>query len=131
MSSTEYSLCCIVEVIGTDEFKTWYEDLTDDEVDDVDYVVELLQSEGLQLGFPHSSSIHGAKLAIRELRPTQGRSPLRVFYAFAPKREAALLVGGDKGRNARFYEQMIPAAEKIFREYLAEQLVGKHDEMEG
>ena len=49
----------------------------------------------------------------------QGR-PYRVFYAFDPKRQAVLLIGGDKTGRDRFYEEMIPQAESIWREYLEE-----------
>ena len=46
--------------------------------------------------------------------------PLRVFYVFDPRRNAVLLTGGDKTGRPRFYREMIPQAERIFREYLAE-----------
>ncbi len=49
-----------------------------------------------------------------------GGRPLRILYAFDPKRQAALLVGGDKTGKDRFYEQMIPRAERLWQEYLAE-----------
>jgi hypothetical protein len=46
--------------------------------------------------------------------------PYRVLYAFDPERKAVLLLGGDKGGNDRFYEQMIPRAEEQWERYLAE-----------
>jgi len=45
---------------------------------------------------------------------------LRVFYAFDPRRQAVLLLGGDKTGDNCFYERMVPLAEQIRRAYLAE-----------
>ena len=58
----------------------------------------------------------------------QGASPLRVVYAFDPHRDAVLLIGGDKGSDARFYERIIRRAERIWKEYLDEQAKGLHEE---
>jgi hypothetical protein len=51
-----------------------------------------------------------------------------VVYAFDPHRDAVLLLGGDKGSDARFYERIIPRAERIWKEYLDEQAKGLHEE---
>lgn len=108
----------MVEVIATDEFAEWYRHLDDSASEDVDVAVGLLESLGIALGYPRSSAIEGASFALRELRvQSQGR-PLRVLYAFDPKRQAVLLVGGDKTGNARFYDTMIPLAERLWKEYL-------------
>jgi len=56
-----------------------------------------------------------------------GGRPLRVFYAFDPRRDAVLLIGGDKTGNGRFYERMVPVAERIWEQYLAEQASGLHE----
>jgi len=47
-------------------------------------------------------------------------SPLRTLYAFDPSRQAVLLIGGDKTGDDRFYERMIPLAERIWSAYLEE-----------
>jgi hypothetical protein len=46
--------------------------------------------------------------------------PLRVFYAFDPRRSAILLIGGDKTGDDRFYERMIPIADQLYDVYIAE-----------
>jgi hypothetical protein len=46
--------------------------------------------------------------------------PLRVFYAFDPRSNIVLLVGGDKTGRRRFYREMTLLAERIFDLYLAE-----------
>jgi hypothetical protein len=82
--------------------------------------LSLIEEHGVTLRFPHSSRVVGSKIALRELRPTAGRSPLRVLYAFDPARQAVLLTGGDKGADQRFYDRMIPIAERLWTEYLKE-----------
>jgi hypothetical protein len=80
----------------------------------------IFSKRGLALGFPRSSAIKGSAFALRELRiQSQGR-PLRVFYAFDPARQAVVLIGGDKTGDGRFYERMVPVAERIWKEYLDE-----------
>jgi len=57
---------------------------------------------------------------MRELRvQVQGR-PLRVLYAFNPKRNAILLVGGDKTGDNRWYEVHVPIADRLYDEHLEE-----------
>ena len=57
---------------------------------------------------------------MRELRVQSGGRPLRVFYAFDPRRSAILLIGGDKTGDDRFYEQMVPIADQLYDVYIAE-----------
>jgi hypothetical protein len=57
---------------------------------------------------------------MRELRVQSGGRPLRVFYAFDPRRAAILLIGGDKTGDDRFYERMVPIADKLYDAYIAE-----------
>lgn len=82
--------------------------------------VGLLETYGVTLPFPHSSAIEGASFALRELRTQVKGDPLRTLYAFDPVRQAVLLIGGDKSGDDRFYERIIPVAEKIWSDYLEE-----------
>jgi len=43
---------------------------------------------------------------------------LRTFYAFDPRRCAILLIGGDKTGDSRFYEKMIPLADRLYSQHL-------------
>ena len=108
----------MVEIETTDAYKDWYLDLEKREAAAVDRKVKMLQLLGLSLPFPHSSDIKGAKYAFRELRVNN--PPIRVLYAFDPKRQAVLIIGGDKSGNERFYERIVPQAEKLWLEYLAQ-----------
>jgi hypothetical protein len=87
----------------TDEFVQWWDTLTADEQADVSDYVEELEKRGPQLSFPYSSDIKGSRHGpMRELRVQSGGKPIRVFYAFDPRRTAILLIGGRKGGNKRF-----------------------------
>jgi hypothetical protein len=51
---------------------------------------------------------------MRELRVQSGGKPLRIFYAFDPRRTAILLIGGDKTGDDRFYEKYISIADQLY-----------------
>src|SRR5271169_5419749 len=105
----------------TDEFAEWYGVLAESQQDDLTAVGLLLMEQGPQLPFPYSSGVNGSKHAhMRELRVQSGGRPIRVFYAFDPRRSAILLIGGDKTGDDRFYETMIPHADRLYDDYLAE-----------
>ncbi|HEY4156735.1 MAG TPA: type II toxin-antitoxin system RelE/ParE family toxin [Polyangiaceae bacterium] len=110
----------MTEVVGSDEFSEWFDSLDDSETDSVARVVDMLEMQGPTLPFPYSSAIKGSRLALRELRVQASGHPLRVLYAFDPVRRAVLLLGGDKTGDNRFYERLVPQAEKIFTQYLKE-----------
>lgn len=109
-----------VEVVVTDEFKDWYYELDETDNEAVYYYVSLLEQLGLALKHPYSSAINGSQYAMRELRVQSKGRPLRVLYAFDPKRQAVLIIGGEKTGDDRFYEWIIPRADEIFRKYLEE-----------
>jgi len=111
----------------TDEFGGWWATLTEAEQISLDAHVRRLEQRGPQLPFPYSSGVHGSRHAhMRELRVQSGGKPLRVFYAFDPRRAAILLIGGDKSGDGRFYERMIPLADALYDEHLTEIEREKH-----
>ena len=57
---------------------------------------------------------------MRELRIQHQGRPVRLFYAFDPRRAAILLIAGDKTGDARFYDRMIPLADRLYDEHLEE-----------
>jgi hypothetical protein len=64
--------------------------------------------------------IHG-RIRTRILERVQsGGRPIRIFYAFDPRRSAILLIGGDKTGRGRFYEEMVPVADKLYDVHLEE-----------
>ena len=106
-------------VVTTDEYEAWYSSLDAAEQAAVINVVTTLRVLGYELAAPHSAALEGTDLPLRELRPKQGRSPLRIVYAFDPVRQAVLLIGGDKAGDRKFYRRIVVAAEQIWREYLS------------
>ena len=109
------------QVEYTDEFEAWWETLSEAEQAVIDSGVRLIEQLGPSLRFPHSSDVRQSRHGnMRELRSQYAGKPYRTFYAFDPRRAAILLIGGDKTGNDRFYEEMIPKADKIYDEYLKE-----------
>ncbi len=109
------------EVEYTDEFEQWWHGLTEGQQDSVAAKVELLIEYGPNLPYPYSSDIRGSRRGVmRELRVQSGGRPIRVFYAFDPRRTSILLIGGDKTGNDRFYEEYVPRADALYDEHLAE-----------
>ena len=105
----------------SDEFGAWWITLGEDAQEDIAAVVSQLEARGPQLPFPYSSGINGSRHAhMRELRVQSGGEPLRIFYAFDPRRTAILLIGGNKAGDDRFYERMIPLADRLYDDYLDE-----------
>ena len=106
------------EVEGTDE---WFQSLAESQQEDVDAYVTLLMSPGPNLPHPFSSGIGASRHShMRELRAQSDGDPIRVFYAFDPRRTAILLIGGEKRGNKRFYKEFIPIADRLYDEYLEE-----------
>jgi len=105
----------------TDEFEEWWKGLTESEQEDFAAIVTLLMERGPQLPYPYSSGIEGSKHGhMRELRVQSGGKPLRGCYAFDPRRTAILLIGGDKTGDDRFYAKMVPVADRLYDDYIAE-----------
>ena len=109
------------EVEYTDEFGDWWTGLDEAQQDRLAATVMLLAEHGPALPFPHCSGINGSRHAhMRELRVQSGGNPLRVFYAFDPRRAAILLIGGDKTGRDRFYEEYVPLADDLYDAHLTE-----------
>lgn len=109
------------DVENTDEFAAWFASLNEADQDAIRFTVELLMAQGPGLRFPHSSRISNSRHShMRELRIQSEGRPVRVFYAFDPRRSAILLIGGDKTGDGRFYERMIPIADELYDVHLEE-----------
>jgi hypothetical protein len=103
----------------TDEFEVWWNDLNEEEQEDVAAGVITLEERGPTLGFPYSSVLRGSRFGhMRELRIQHKGEPYRVLYAFDPRRVGLLLIGGNKGGDDRWYEKNIPVADRIFEAHL-------------
>ena len=82
----------------------------------------LLEQFGPQLGRPRVDTLKGSHHAnMKELRFDAADGVWRVAFAFDPKRNAVLLIAGDKsgGGEKRFYRQLIAKADERFDERLS------------
>jgi hypothetical protein len=83
---------------------------------------QLLQAYGPNLGRPRVDTLKGSDYAnMKELRFDAADGVWRVAFAFDPKRQAILLVAGDKsgGSQAKFYKKLLKAADERYAAHLA------------
>ena len=82
----------------------------------------LLRDFGPRLGRPTVDTLKGSKHTnMKEMRFAWAGEVWRVAFAFDPKRQAILLVGGDKGGadQRRFYKRLISTADERFNGHLS------------
>lgn len=100
-------------------FKEWWDTLERDLKKALLKQIGFLEHYGPHLSRPYADTLHDTTIAnLKELRLKYQNQPYRIIYAFDPKREALLLIGGNKASSKRWYKQMIPKAEAIFNAHL-------------
>jgi hypothetical protein len=80
-----------------------------------------LHEFGPRLGRPDVDTLNGSAFAnMKELRFRADGGVWRVAFAFDPKRNAILLVAGDKSGTSekRFYKRLIEKADQRYEEHL-------------
>ena len=110
----------IVEI--GDEFKPEFFALQEDVQTEILALTRLLQQFGPQLGRPRVDTLKGSRHAnMKELRFSAVDGEWRVAFAFDSKRQAVLLVAGDKSGvgEKRFYRELIRKADARFDARLA------------
>jgi hypothetical protein len=108
-------------VIFHEEFEPEFEALPESVHDELLANAKLLEHFGPHLGRPRVDTLKGARHAnLKELRFDAESGVWRVIFAFDPKRQAVLLVCGDKsgGSERRFYKQLIAKADERFSRHL-------------
>ena len=101
--------------------KTWFSRLDTSSRAQVQAAIQLLETEGPQLGRPLVDSVNGSiHKNMKELRPgSSGRSELRILFVFDPDRKAIMLVAGDKsGTWSKWYRTSIRKADQLYTEHL-------------
>lgn len=94
----------------------WLRSLDEESLEQVVAALEVLSEHGPQLGRPLVDTVAASRHRnMKELRPgSTGRSEIRILFAFDPRRQAVLLVAGDKaGRWSSWYRQNIPKADEM------------------
>jgi hypothetical protein len=99
-----------------------FDSLPDDVQNELRAHALLLEQFGPQLGRPRVDTLKGSRHAnMKELRFGAAAGVWRVAFAFDPKRNAVLLIAGDKsgGGEKRFYRQLIAKADERFDAHLS------------
>lgn len=109
-------------VLLHDAFEVELRDLAEDLQDEILAHAQLLAQFGPQLGRPAVDTLKGSRNPnMKELRFSWNGQVWRVAFAFDPRRQAILLVGGDKAgaEQRRFYQQLIKIADRRYAEHVA------------
>lgn len=101
------------EIEFTNEFESWWNQLSEDEQVSIDAKLRLIERHGPQLGRPNVDTLHSSRHNMKELRVQHAGNPYRILFVFDPRRSAVLLVGGNKAGNDRWYEEYVPLADRI------------------
>lgn len=112
----------------TNECADWYRDLPHDVQYAIDEAVERLAAKGPTLGRPDvaevdNRAIHNLKELRIDLRDRGHRIAIRILFAFDPRREAILLVGGNKAEGGQWkawYRGAIAEADRLYTRYLTD-----------
>ena len=109
------------EVLLHDAFVEELEQLNKSFQDELFAHAKLLANYGPHLGRPTVDTLRGSTyFNMKEMRFSWQQEVWRVAFAFDPRRQAILLVGGNKcGVNqSRFYKRLIQVAEHRYQEHL-------------
>ncbi|WP_298820416.1 type II toxin-antitoxin system RelE/ParE family toxin [uncultured Roseibium sp.] len=105
------------------DFAKEFSDLDAEVKTELRALVEVLKIHGPSYGRPRVDTLNDSKHAnMKEIRFDAADGVWRVAFAFDPKRNAILLVAGDKSgvRTTRFYKKIIKLADKRFDSHLSE-----------
>lgn len=108
------------EIRTTDTFDEWLDALDDTDRENVIAAMIVLRMKGPMLSRPYADTVKGSEHKnLKELRVQSKGNPIRAFFAFDPHRTGILLCAGEKtGKDIRFYEEMIPVADREFTAHL-------------
>lgn len=104
----------------TDTFDKWYDTLDDADRTNVLASLLVLRERGPMLSRPYADTVKSSSHSnMKELRIQSRGEPIRAFYAFDPHRRGILLCAGNKtGNEKRFYDVMIPIADREYTAHL-------------
>lgn len=105
-----------------DKFEQEFDVLDTEVQDELLAQAVFLEKFGPQLGRPHVDTLKGSEYSnMKELRFKAANGVWRVAFAYDPKRQAILLVAGDKSgvSEKRFYKELIRKADERYSDYLS------------
>jgi len=100
------------EIEFTDEFREWWNTLTEKEQGVIDASVKLLEEFGSGLGRPHADSL--SKMSkhanMKELRVQIAGDAYRILFAFDPRRVGKA--------DQKWYKDAVPKADALYDDHL-------------
>jgi len=108
-------------VIFHEEFEQEFDALPTAVQDECYAELEFVEMFGPATGRPHVDTLKGSDYSnMKELRFEAADGEWRLAFAFDPRREAILLVAGDKtgGSEKKFYKRLIAIADGRFERHL-------------
>lgn len=115
----EYNRSMEWNVIFDPDFRVWFYQQEQGLQDEAFAVIKILEEFGPQLGRPRVDTIKASNFNnMKELRIQFQGEPWRILFAFDPKRQAILLVGGNKTGKKRWYKENVPIADQRYTQYL-------------
>lgn len=110
------------KLLYLDMFKAWLTEQDDDLQDEALARLEMLKVKGPLLARPYADTLQGSKIAnLKELRFSHSGSPIRILFAFDPRKQGVIILAGDKTGDSRWYKTNIPLAEKLYAIHLKKQ----------
>lgn len=109
------------DILFDEAFESEFDALAEAVQDELLAHVKLLEAFGPNLGRPRVDTLNGSSHTnMKELRFNADGGVWRLAFAFDPKRQAILLVAGDKsgGSEKRFYKALLSKADKRFDAHL-------------
>ena len=103
------------------KFEAEIEDLSEAVQDGLAAALAPLRIFGPSLGRPDVDTLNGSKYTnMKELRFRADGGVWRVAFAFDPRRNAVLLIAGDKSgvSELKFYKRLIDKADRRYKEHL-------------
>lgn len=117
-------LSCMWDILMLEPVEEWYLKLAVEDPVTAKLVANALyhlSRTGPLEGRPLVDKIKGSRIHnLKGLRPgSSGRTEIRMLFVFDPKRQAVILVAGDKsGQWNDWYRKNIPIAEERYLDYL-------------
>lgn len=116
-----YELSMSWTVIFHDEFAVEFDELPEEVQNRIFEYGGMLEEFGSGLKRPYVDTLNGSKFSnMKELRFKASDGVWRVLFAFDPKRQAIMLIAGDKSgvSQTRFYRDIIKKADKRYKNHL-------------
>jgi len=116
-------------ILFHEDFEPEFDALPEEVQDELLAHAKLVGHFGPQLGRPRVDTLNDSRYAnMKELRFAAADGVWRVAFAFDPRRQAILLVAGDKSgvSEKRFYRNLMAKADERFDSHLARLKERKH-----